>query len=47
MVGETISGMGEVREWKMIEGVDSTMIHCKNFSQCHNVPTVQQLKKIF
>jgi hypothetical protein len=23
-------------------GVNSTMIHCKNFCKCHNVPPVQQ-----
>jgi hypothetical protein len=26
----------------MMEQVNSTMIHCKNFCKCHNVPPVQQ-----
>jgi hypothetical protein len=26
----------------MMEGVSSTMIHCKNVCKCHNVPSVQQ-----
>jgi hypothetical protein len=35
---ETISGMGEGR---LKEGVNSTMIRCKNFCKCHNVPLVR------
>jgi hypothetical protein len=27
---------------EMMEGVNSTMIHCKSFGKCHNVPPVQQ-----
>jgi hypothetical protein len=31
------------QEWgKMIEGMNSTMIYCKNFCKCHIVPLVQQ-----
>jgi hypothetical protein len=26
----------------VLEGVDSTMIYCKNFCKCHNVPPVQE-----
>jgi hypothetical protein len=29
----------------MMEGVNSTMIYCKNFGKCHNVPSVQNKKK--
>jgi hypothetical protein len=28
----------------MMEGVNSSMIYCKNFCKYHNVPLVQQLK---
>jgi hypothetical protein len=39
---ETISGMGEEREKRrMMEGVNLTMIYCKNFCKYHNVPPVQ------
>jgi hypothetical protein len=31
----------------MMEGLNSSVIYCKNFSKCHNVPTAQQLKKPF
>jgi hypothetical protein len=35
---ETISGMrGDKGEW-----VNSTIVNCKNFCKCHNVPPVQQ-----
>jgi hypothetical protein len=30
---------------RMLEGVNSTTIYCKNFCKCHLVPAVQQLKK--
>jgi hypothetical protein len=40
---ETIPGMG--REGRMMKGVNSTMIYCKKFCKCHNVPTVQLKKK--
>jgi hypothetical protein len=39
---ETISGMWEGKIEENDEGVSSTMIHCKNFGKCHNVPPVQQ-----
>jgi NAD-dependent dihydropyrimidine dehydrogenase PreA subunit len=29
----------------MVEGVNSSMIYCKNFCKCHNVPPGQQLKE--
>jgi hypothetical protein len=29
----------------MIEGVNSTMIYCKNFCKCYQVPPVQQYNK--
>jgi hypothetical protein len=39
---ETIPGMGEQRGVKKNGGgVNSTMINCKNFCKCHNVPPVQ------
>jgi hypothetical protein len=32
----------------MMEGVNSTMTHCKNFCECHKVPPAQQyFKKYF
>jgi hypothetical protein len=37
---ETILGMGEGMGG-MMEVVKSTMIYCKNFCKCHNVPQVQ------
>jgi hypothetical protein len=37
---ETISGMGADK--RMIEGVNPTMIYCKNFGKCLNAPTAQQ-----
>jgi hypothetical protein len=36
---ETIPGMGERR---MMEGMNSTMIYCKNFGKCHSIPPAQQ-----
>jgi hypothetical protein len=27
---------------ELMEGMNSTMIYCKNFYKCHNVPPVQQ-----
>jgi hypothetical protein len=38
---EKMIPVGEGRR-KMMEGVNSTMIFCKNFCKCHNVPPVQQ-----
>jgi hypothetical protein len=38
---ETIPGMREGRQRRMIEGVNSSMIYAtyyKNFCKCHNVP---------
>jgi hypothetical protein len=39
---ETIPGMGEGVLRRMIEGVNSTIIYCKNVCKCHNVPPVQK-----
>jgi hypothetical protein len=39
---ETIPGMWEDGERRRMEGVDSTMIDCKNFCKCHSAPQVQQ-----
>jgi hypothetical protein len=36
---ETIPGMGEGR---LMERVNSSMIYCKNFCECHIVPPAQQ-----
>jgi hypothetical protein len=43
---ETIAGIGEggIKE-NDVGGMNSTMIYCKNFGNCHNVHPVQQLKK--
>jgi hypothetical protein len=27
---------------RMMEGINSTMIYCKKFCKCHNVPSEQQ-----
>jgi hypothetical protein len=29
----------------MVEGVNSTVIYCKNFCECHNVPPTNNNKK--
>jgi hypothetical protein len=42
---ETIPGMGMGGIKEMVEGVNSSMIYCKNFCKCHNVSTAQQLKR--
>jgi hypothetical protein len=39
---EAILGMEGGRERRMMEGVNSTMIYCKNFCKFHNVPPAQQ-----
>jgi hypothetical protein len=39
---ETIPGMERRKIKKNDEGVNSTMIYCKNFCKCHNLPLVQQ-----
>jgi hypothetical protein len=39
---ETIPGMEERGRKENDEGVNSTMIYCKNFCNCHNVSPVQQ-----
>jgi hypothetical protein len=39
---ETIPGMAEWGMKENDEGVNSTMIYCKKFYKCHNVPPVQQ-----
>jgi hypothetical protein len=31
------------QEWR--EGVNSTMIHCKKFCKCHNIPQYNNKKK--
>jgi hypothetical protein len=38
---ESIPGVGGGYR-RMMEGVNSTMIFCKNFGKCYNVPPVQQ-----
>jgi hypothetical protein len=35
---ETIPGMRAGRIKRMMEVVNSSMIYCKNFCKCHNVP---------
>jgi hypothetical protein len=35
---QTIPGMGVGGYRKMMEGANSSMIYCKNFCKCHNVP---------
>jgi hypothetical protein len=37
---ETVPGI-EGGGRRMMEGVNSTVIYCKNFYKCHNVPPVQ------
>jgi hypothetical protein len=37
---ETVSGMGREVINRMTEGENSTVIYCKNFYKCHNVPPV-------
>jgi hypothetical protein len=39
---ETIPGMGGREIKENDRGVNSTIIYCKNFCKCHNVPLVQQ-----
>jgi hypothetical protein len=39
---ETIPARGERGYRRMMEGMNSTMIYCKNFGKCHNIPPVQQ-----
>jgi hypothetical protein len=39
---ETIPGIEGMGIKENDGGVNSTMIHCKNFCKCHNVPPVQQ-----
>jgi hypothetical protein len=41
---ETIPGMGIKENGG---GVNSTMIHCKNFCKCHNAPPVQYNDNVF
>jgi hypothetical protein len=37
---EAIPGMrGEGRKRRMVEGMNSSMIYCKNLCKCHNVPS--------
>jgi hypothetical protein len=46
---KTIPEMGGGRIKENGEGVNSSMIYCKNFCKCHNVPlpspTIKKLKK--
>jgi hypothetical protein len=42
---ETIPGKGGGEQRRMMEGVNSTMIYCKNFCKCHNVPPDNNNKK--
>jgi hypothetical protein len=37
---QIISEMGGRIKWRMMEGVNSNMIHYKKFGKCHNVPPV-------
>jgi hypothetical protein len=39
---ETIPGIGGEGIKEMMEGVNLTMIDCKNFYKCHNIPPVQK-----
>jgi hypothetical protein len=43
---DTIPGMGG-RIKENGGGVNSTMIHCKNFGKCHSVLPIQKKKLIF
>jgi hypothetical protein len=38
---EIIPGMGRGGLKRMMEEVNSSIIYCKNFCKCHNVPPVQ------
>jgi hypothetical protein len=43
---ETIPEMeGGEEQRRIMEGVNSTMIYCKNFYKCHNVPPAQQQRQ--
>jgi hypothetical protein len=47
---ESIPVMGKGRERRIMEGVNSSMIHliyCKNFCGCHNAPSPSTIKKIY
>jgi hypothetical protein len=35
---EAVPGKGEGGKRRTMEGVNSTMIYCKHFCKCHNVP---------
>jgi hypothetical protein len=39
---ETITGMGGGEIKENVRGVNSTMIYCKKFRKCRNIPPVQQ-----
>jgi hypothetical protein len=39
---EAIPGMGGRGIKKNGGGMNSTMVYCKNFCKCHNMPPVQQ-----
>jgi hypothetical protein len=38
----TVPGMGGEGQRRMMEGVNSTVIYCKKFCKCRNVPPAQQ-----
>jgi hypothetical protein len=44
---ETIPGMGTGRKRRMIQGVNSTMIYCKNFGRYHMYPQYNNNLKKF
>jgi hypothetical protein len=39
---QTIPGLGNGGKRRIMEGVNSAMIYCKNFCKCHSAPSVQQ-----
>jgi hypothetical protein len=45
---ETLPGKGEERRKRMVEGVNSSMIHlinCRNICKCHNVHSASKTRK--
>jgi hypothetical protein len=43
-LAKTVTGMGEEGIKENDGGVNSTMIYCKNFCKCHNVPPATIIK---
>jgi hypothetical protein len=41
---ETIPGMGARGKKRMMEGVNSTMMYCKNFGKCTTNATIKKEK---